>query len=116
PATQGGGSRDRYAFGAETSIPIFSKLKGSLAARYDKYDDVTSVDDAITWSAGLEWRPVDNLLVRGAYATSFRAPDLHYVYAQESGFFTDVFDEYRCRRDGFDPSTNACNDSNYIYN
>lgn len=115
-ATQGGGERDRYAFGVETSIPVLASLKASLAARYDKYDDVTAVDDAVTWSAGLEWRPFDNLLVRGAYATSFRAPDLHYVYAQESGFYTEVFDEYRCRRDGFDPrDSSACNDSEYVY-
>ncbi len=115
-ATQGGGERDRYAFGVETSIPVLASLKASLAARYDKYDDVTAVDDAVTWSAGLEWRPFDNLLVRGAYATSFRAPDLHYVYAQESGFYTQVFDEYRCRRDGFDPrDSSACNDSEYVY-
>jgi outer membrane receptor protein involved in Fe transport len=95
--TGGGGERDRYALGVEFSVPIFSTLKAQLAARYDKYDDVTAVDDAVTWNAGLEWRPVDSLLLRGSYATSFRAPDMHYVFADESGFFQGVFDEYRCR-------------------
>lgn len=95
--TGGGGERDRYAFGLEFSVPILSSLNAQLAARYDKYDDVTAVDDAVTWNAGLEWRPIEDLLIRGSYATSFRAPDMHYVFADESGFYQTVFDEYRCR-------------------
>jgi len=105
--TGGGGERDRYAFGLELSIPVFDTLKANLAGRYDKYDDVTNVDGAFTWSAGLEYRPFDSLLLRGSYATSFRAPDMHYVFAQDSGFYVTVLDEYRCRRDGLDPTTPA---------
>lgn len=59
----------------EFKIPIFSMLTGSLAGRYDKYDDITDVDDARTWGAGLEFRPFDSLLVRANYATSFKAPE-----------------------------------------
>ncbi|KAF1701311.1 TonB-dependent receptor [Pseudoxanthomonas suwonensis] len=103
--TGGGGERDRYALGVEFSLPIFSTLKANLAGRYDKYDDVTNVNGAFTWSVGLEYRPVDSLLLRGSHATSFRAPDMHYVFAEESGFFITVLDEYRCRRDGLDPTT-----------
>src|SRR3546814_11192221 len=70
--------------------------------------------------AGLEWRPFDSLLFRGSHSTSFRAPDMHYVFAQESGFFTSVLDEYRCRRDGLDPKAaptdpNNCRDNDYVY-
>src|SRR3546814_6745679 len=118
--TGGGGERDRYAVGLELSVPIFDSLKASLAGRYDKYDDVTNVDGASTWMAGLEWRPFDSLLFRGSHSTSFRAPDMHYVFAQESGFFTSVLDEYRCRRDGLDPTAaptdpNNCRDNDYVY-
>ncbi len=118
--TSGGGDRDRYAIGIELSVPIFDTLKANLAGRYDKYDDVTNVDGAFTWSAGLEYRPVDSLLIRGSYATSFRAPDMHYVFAKESGFFTTVLDEYRCRRDGLDPNppagaANPCAAAAYTY-
>ena len=120
-ATGGGGERDRYAVGLEFNIPIFSTLTASLAGRYDKYDDETAVDDAMTWSAGLEFRPFSNLLLRGTHSTSFRAPDMHYVYAEPSGFYTSVLDEYRCRRDGRDPTApgsaeNACTSADgYIY-
>jgi iron complex outermembrane recepter protein len=98
--TGGGGERDRYAFGVEFSIPILDSLKASLAGRYDKYDDVTNVDDAKTWNAGLEWRPFDSLLVRSSYSTSFRAPDMHYVFAERSGAFSAIFDTRRCLETG----------------
>ncbi|RYE63287.1 MAG: TonB-dependent receptor, partial [Oxalobacteraceae bacterium] len=95
----GGGKHDRYAAGVEFRIPVLESLTASVAGRYDKYDDITAVDDAITYNLGLEWRPLDSLLLRAAYGTSFRAPDMHYVFADPSGFFTTVTDEYLCRRD-----------------
>ncbi|MCM2355463.1 MAG: TonB-dependent receptor [Arenimonas sp.] len=98
--TGGGGDRNRYAFGTEFAIPVTDTFKATLAARYDLYDDITQVDNAFTWNAGLEWRPLDNLLFRGAYSTSFRAPDMHFIFADESGFFATVFDEYACRNAG----------------
>ncbi|WP_242106894.1 TonB-dependent receptor plug domain-containing protein [Luteimonas aquatica] len=114
--TGGGGERDRYALGVEFSIPVFAPLKLNLAGRYDKYDDVTDVNGAFTWSAGLEYRPVESLLLRGSYATSFRAPDMHYIFAEESGFFLPgVLDEYRCRRDGFSPTSATCKGPEYTY-
>lgn len=116
-STGGAGERDRYALGVEFSVPVLDSLKVNVAGRYDKYDDITAVDDAVTWQAGLEWRPVDSLLIRGTRATSFRAPDMHYVFANESGFFIPVLDEYRCRRDGFDPTAanSPCAGAEYSY-
>lgn len=98
--TGGGGQRDRYALGLEFSVPILESLKASIAGRFDKYDDVTAVDDAKTWNAGLEWRPVDKLLIRGSYSTSFRAPDMHFVFAERSGTFSAVLDTRRCLESG----------------
>ena len=91
------GERDRIAAGAEFRVPLFDSLSASLAARYDKYDDITEVDDAVTTMAGLEWRPFDNLLLRASYATSFRAPDLQLVYAEGAGSFSGILDQYACR-------------------
>ncbi len=112
--TGGKGDRSRYAAGFELSIPIFDSLKMSLAGRFDKYDDITAVDDAKTWGAGLEWRPFDNLLVRGNYATSFKAPDMHYVFSQPSGSFGTVTDFSRCARDGI--ASNLCGAAGANYN
>lgn len=101
--TNGGGERDRYAAGIEFSVPILATLKASLAGRFDKYDDVTDVDDAKTWNAGLEWRPLDSLLIRGSYATSFKAPDMHWVFSEGSGSFGTTTDPWRCIAAGANP-------------
>lgn len=121
-STRGHGERDRYAVGVELSIPIFSQLKASLAGRYDDIDGMS--ESAQTWSAGLEYRPFKNLLLRGNYATSYRAPDMAYVFAEESGGYGSYVDYYRCRRDGLTPTTgtdNPCTSSvnpnrqDYVY-
>ncbi len=113
--TNGGGDRDRYAIGGELSIPIFESLKMSLAGRFDKYDDITNVDDAKTWAAGLEWRPFDSLLLRSNYSTSFKAPDMHYVYNEGSGSFSSVLDTFRCLSTGGTPGTSSCAGATYTY-
>lgn len=91
------GERDRYALGAEFRVPLLDSLTANLALRYDKYDDITAVDDAITKQLGLEWRPLDSLLIRGSYATSFKAPDMQLVYAEGAASYSTIFDYYSCR-------------------
>lgn len=109
------GDRDRMAVGAEFSIPLLTSLTFNAAARYDKYDDITAVDDAITYQLGLEYRPFDSLLLRSSYATSFRAPDMQLVYAEGAASFSNILDTYACRAgvgvaDGRGPRTTAqCN-------
>ncbi|MEO0574622.1 MAG: TonB-dependent receptor [Pseudomonadota bacterium] len=97
--TGGGGERDRYALGLEARIPVIEGVTLTTAVRRDEYDDVTRVDDATTYNVGIEYRPLSSLLLRASAATSFRAPDMHYVFSDPSGFFTSVTDEYLCRRD-----------------
>ena len=91
------GGRDRYAVGAELRIPLFSNLTANVAGRYDKYDDITNIDDARTWNFGIEYRPFSNLLVRGNYATSFRAPDFQMIYSEGAAGYNTLIDEYACR-------------------
>lgn len=98
------GSRDRYAVGAEIRVPILNSLSANLATRWDKYDDISSVDAATTYNLGLEWRPWDSLLLRGSYATSFRAPDMQLIYAEGAASFSSILDEYSCRS-GTGPGT-----------
>jgi iron complex outermembrane recepter protein len=112
--TGGGGERSRYAAGLEVSVPIFESLKLTGAARFDKYDDITNVDDAETWGAGLEWRPFSNLLVRANVATSFKAPDMHYVFSERSGSFGTVTDFTLCRQNNI--ASNVCSIAGANYN
>ena len=97
--TGGSGDRDRSAIGAEFNVPLTSQLNFRAAGRYDEYDDITNVDGAFTHNLGLEYRPDDKWLFRATHATSFRAPDMHYVFADPSGAFTFVDDLYLCTRD-----------------
>ena len=99
--TQGQGERTNYALAAEFRVPVFKTLTASLSGRYDSYENIDAGDDAkSTWKLGLEYRPWDTLLIRGNYATAFRAPDMSYVFAGDSGFFTSANDYYRCEQDG----------------
>ncbi|WP_144391958.1 TonB-dependent receptor plug domain-containing protein [Pleionea sediminis] len=92
--TEGSGERDRYALGIETRWPLHETLDMTLAGRYDSYDDDTDVGGAFTYNIGFEYRPIESLLLRATATSNFRAPDMHYVYAGEGGFFINVFDPF----------------------
>ncbi len=95
------GERDRYAIGAEVSVPIFSRLTASAAARYDEFRFAGRKSGKATWNAGLEFRPFDSLLLRATAATSFRAPDMNYIFAaQTRGYNPGMTDYWRCRTAG----------------
>ncbi|MBN8742451.1 MAG: TonB-dependent receptor [Xanthomonadaceae bacterium] len=95
--SDGSGSRDRWAAAGELRLPLLESLSLSTAARYDQYRYDGHSIDKVTWSSGLEWRPLDSLLVRGSYGTAFRAPDLHYVFSGEGNLESSGVDYYRCR-------------------
>lgn len=100
-STPSSGTRDRYAIGGELSLPVLDKVIATVAARRDSYSYAGRRDSKTTWSAGLEYRPVDSLLLRGNYATSFRAPDMNYIFASETrGYIPGLVDHYRCRLAG----------------
>lgn len=95
----GGGERDRAALGLELRVPILRQLDAQLAGRYDNYDDGTNEEGAVSYNVGLTYRPIRQLLLRGSLATNFRAPDMHFIFAEPSSLFTLAPDEYLCRRD-----------------
>jgi len=94
--SDGKGSRNRWALAGELRMPLLDSLNLSVAGRFDQYRFAGRDPNKFTWSAGLEWRPVDSLLVRGSYGTAFRAPDLHYVFTGPGNDETSVTDFYRC--------------------
>ncbi|XLZ68340.1 TonB-dependent receptor [Massilia sp. SR12] len=95
------GLRKRYAVGAEAGIPIVKGLDATVAGRYDHYNFAGRGDGRFTYNGGVEWRPATQLLVRGNYATSFRAPDMNYIYkARGTGYYSSTTDYYRCAKAG----------------
>lgn len=122
---RGGGERRRYSAGVEFQVPLLKTLTATLAARYDRYGDYKAFDNESrlsigtqsesTWNAGLEWRPLDNLLLRGSYATSFRAPDMHYLLAQPSTSQVQTTDPYTCITSGDYLIANCGQGSDHFY-
>jgi len=101
---QGGGSRKRYATGAEFKLPLLASLDLTAAARFDRYDADSRTESNTTWNVGLEWRPLQNLLLRGAYNTTFRAPDMHYLFATGGIGSADLWDFSTCVMQNAQPS------------
>ncbi len=107
----GSGSRDRWSAAGELRMPLLSSLQASLAGRYDRYSYGGKHPGKFTWSAGLEWRPIDTLLMRGSYGTGFRAPDMHYLFAGQDYYRTRyATDYYQCRTDEPGYSDGDCYD------
>ncbi|WIW00098.1 TonB-dependent receptor plug domain-containing protein [Kinneretia aquatilis] len=91
------GDRTRWALGTELNAPLTRELTGTLAGRYDSYKFAGRDTSAFTYNAGLEFRPSKELLVRAQHATSFRAPDMSYIFTAESrGYYASANDYYRC--------------------
>jgi len=74
-----GGTFSTYADGKETDIAEFFEVNAGLlknvefngAVRDDYY---TSYGNSLTPKAGLTWKPVSSLLLRGTFSKGFRAP------------------------------------------
>ena len=91
------GTRSRAALGAEVNLPLHEKLTGTLAGRYDRYSFAGRKEGKFTYNGGLELRPAPELLFRANYASSFRAPDMNYIYqALGTGYYSSTTDYYRC--------------------
>ncbi|MGG6463031.1 TonB-dependent receptor plug domain-containing protein [Solilutibacter silvestris] len=97
---QGGGSRSHYGAGVELKVPVVKTLTVDLAGRYDKYQAVRNGAKP-TYQIGIEWRPIQSLLFRGTYGTSFRAPDMHFIYAKPSSSISDFTDYNHCYQAGW---------------
>jgi outer membrane receptor protein involved in Fe transport len=90
----GGGVRTRYSGAMEFRLPVLSTLTLDAAGRLDKYDDISSADIARTWSAAIEWRPIESLLFRGGYGTNFHAPDMTAIYETQSTQQVGIYSDY----------------------
>jgi outer membrane receptor protein involved in Fe transport len=58
-------------------LPFFNALNVTLGDRYSKFSTFGSTNN---WKVGVEWRPIDDLLLRGTVSTVFRAPGIADVF------------------------------------
>ena len=97
-ADSSGGTRRNQAVGVEFNAPILKSVTVSGAARYDTFHFGGNSISKPTFNLGLEYRPIDSLLIRGNYATSFRAPDMNYIFSNQTlGYNPGQTDYYLCR-------------------
>ena len=70
--------------GDGNAAPGLQSLALSLSGRYDDYSDFGTTTNP---KVGLNWVPVDGVLVRGSFGTSFRAPGLRQVGATVGSYY-----------------------------
>jgi len=106
--SDGQGERDHWGVGYEARVPVLSNLEFSTAGRYDNYKFGGKDVGEYTYNVGLEYRPISTLMLRGAYGTGFRAPDLHYVFSGPGNTHPSGDDYFRCRTEEPDEDIGDC--------
>lgn len=93
PITPTTGSTNVKEISAELLVPIladtpfFKSLNLDLGYRYSSYN---LSGGANTYKADLEWRPFQELLLRGGYAHAIRAPNVGELFSQSLGVFNST--------------------------
>jgi outer membrane receptor protein involved in Fe transport len=59
-------------------LPFVNGLNLTLSDRFSKYNTFGSTNN---WKAGVEWRPISDLLLRGTVASVFRAPTINNIFS-----------------------------------
>ncbi|WP_177229260.1 TonB-dependent receptor [Dyella sp. OK004] len=96
-AASGGGRRSHLASAMELNLPLLQRLTADLSVRYDRYEvGRGGSSQKVTYKAGLEWRALDALLIRGNYATVFKAPDMSSLFLGPTSSYQHVTDYYIC--------------------
>ena len=75
--------------------PLAESLNASIGYRWSDYSTFGSTSN---WKLGLEWRPIEDMLVRGTVAKVFRAPtigDLFQGDSASSDSFSDPCNRWR---------------------
>jgi iron complex outermembrane receptor protein len=87
--------------------PLAQSLSATVGARWSDY---STFGNANNWKLGLEWRPIDEVLVRGTVAEVFRAPTIDDLFAGDSAAsdsFSDPCNGWRGAPAG-SPQARAC--------
>ena len=72
------GDRDVTAIFFESVLPVSDTVEVNLKARYDDYSDF---GDNVAPAVSARWQVADNVVIRGSYSESFRAPGLDLLNA-----------------------------------
>lgn len=91
--TSGNFSVDEFYL--ELAVPLLSGVTGaerldlSIASRWSDYD---TFGDTINSKIGIEWQPIDDLLLRATFSEGFRAPSINELFAGQGDSFPTIAD------------------------
>jgi iron complex outermembrane receptor protein len=111
------GEFDTTEFYVETVVPLLGETRDTgLVHSLDFEGAVRFVDNSIagedtTWTAGLRYRPIDDIELRGNLTKSIRAPSITELFTPASQIFVRARDpcDSRFIDQGNDPATRAAN-------
>lgn len=86
-------------------LPFVNGLNVTLGDRYSKYSTFGSTNN---WKIGLEYRPIQDLLLRGTVASVFRAPTIGNIYGAPASSAPSLSSD-PCDYAGTGPNPNAGN-------
>ncbi|MGI9237649.1 MAG: TonB-dependent receptor domain-containing protein [Woeseiaceae bacterium] len=104
------GQKDTEEAFAEIELPLLAGVPGAEELTINlstRYTDDEYYGSDWTESYKLGWRPVDSLLIRGTWGTSFRAPNLRELFLQAQSGFGSVFDPCYNDDDSWDITNNV---------
>ncbi|MBT8040169.1 MAG: TonB-dependent receptor [Gammaproteobacteria bacterium] len=84
----------REIFG-EIELPVLAGVKGAEELIFNfsgRYTDDEFYGDDFTYTAKIGYRPINSLLLRGTFGTSFRAPSVREVFLLDQTGFLTLFD------------------------
>jgi iron complex outermembrane receptor protein len=102
------GDKDTDEMFAELEIPLLAGVRGFEELTLNvstRYTDDEIYGSNTTESYKLGWRPVESLLIRGTFGTSFRAPNLRELFLQAQSGFGNIFDPCFIPGDAIDDFT-----------
>ncbi len=107
--------RDVNAIFMELSLPFAENVESQIALRWEDYGG--NIGSNVSPKIAMSWRPVEELLLRGSYSQSFRAPNIGVVNQAFEAFGTTLLDPLRNQdvRAGLLPATNANAQDNFSF-
>ena len=80
----------------ELSLPFAENVETQVALRWEDYGG--NIGGDLSPKVAVSWRPIDDILLRGSYSQSFRAPNIGVVNQAFEAFGTSVQDPLRNQR------------------
>ena len=87
------GSTDVYEIYGEVLVPILKdlpfvhSLNVTLGGRFSDYSTIGGIN---TWKINAEWRPIEQVLVRGGFQKAIRAPNISELFAPQGQNFPSI--------------------------